>query len=203
MWYRRWGHVTSPRPFEGSAVTDFANHSHFSRSYSTTTCRTVSLQNGIGSSPARSVSTSNSSFPRRIFSWAFCRFDHERGECKPAEGRRLQFFENLGGSRASESPLVLLLLHLVVRRHSTTDHGFLIRRQVHDRNLTVLPAAADQARLMLGRCDGWMGLMGSRAAPLLSGCYISLRCGMRVGDEGCLLRRAANAKITFHRTGAM
>ena len=39
--------------------------------------------------------------------------------------------------------------------------------------------------------------------PLMSGCYISLRCGMRVGNEGCLLRGAANAKITFHRTGAM
>jgi len=39
----------------------------------------------------------------------------------------------------------VLLLHLMVRRHSTTDHGLLPRRQVHDRNLTVLPAAADQA----------------------------------------------------------
>ena len=72
-------------------------------------------------------------------------FDHERGEFSPTDWRRLQFFEDLVGSRACESPLVLLLLHLVVRRHSTTDHEFLIRRQVHDRNLTVLPAAADQA----------------------------------------------------------
>jgi len=27
------------------------------------------------------------------------------------------------------------LLHLVVRRYSTTDNGLLIRRQIHDRNL--------------------------------------------------------------------
>ncbi len=58
--------------------------------------------------------------------------------------RRLQFFENLVGSRASECPLVPL--PCLVRRHSTTDNGLLIRRQFHARNLTVLPAAADQAR---------------------------------------------------------
>ena len=69
----------------------------------------------------------------------FCRFDHERGEFRPTDDRRLQFFENLVGSRASESPLVPLLR--LVRRHSTTDDGLFIRRQVHDRNLTVLPAA--------------------------------------------------------------
>jgi len=71
-------------------------------------------------------------------------FDHERGEFSPTDWRRLQFFEDLVGSRACESPLVPLL-HLVVRGHSTTDDGLLIRCQVHDRNLTVLPAAADQA----------------------------------------------------------
>ncbi len=38
-----------------------------------------------------------------------------------------------------EHPLVSLL-HLV-RRHSTTDDGLLIRRQVHDRKLTVLTVA--------------------------------------------------------------
>ena len=51
-------------------------------------------------------------------------------------------------SNHEERPLVPLL-HLVVRRHSTMDDGLLIRRQVHDRNLTVLPAAAadsDQSR---------------------------------------------------------
>ena len=66
----------------------------------------------------------------------------------------------------------------------------------HDAHATMLV-------VIIGRCDGWMGLMGSRAAPLLSGCYISLRCGMPVGYEGCLLRGAANANVTFHRTGAM
>ena len=70
-----------------------------------------------------------------IFPWSFCRFDHERGEFSPTGGRRPQFFENLVSSRALEHPLVPLL-HLVVRRHSTTDDGLLIRRQVHDSNLT-------------------------------------------------------------------
>ena len=80
---------------------------------------------------------------------SFFPFDHERGEFSPTAWRRLQFFENLVGSRASEWPLVPLL-HLMVRRHSTTDDGLLIRRQVHDRNLTVLPAAAaDRKRLKL------------------------------------------------------
>ena len=77
-------------------------------SYSTTTRLTVSLQKGIGGSPARSVSTSNSSCSR------------------------------------------------IMRRHA-----FFLW-------------------LVVGRCDGWMGLMES----LLSGCYISLRCGMRVGNKG-------------------
>ena len=40
-------------------------------------------------------------------------------------------------------------------------------------------AHALKLRAMIGRCDGWMGLMESRP----SGCYISLRCEMRVGDE--------------------
>ena len=71
-----------------------------------------------------------------------CLFDHERGEFSPTDWRRLQFFENLVGSRASEWPLVPLLC--LVRRHSTTDNGLLIRRQIHDRNLTLLPAAADE-----------------------------------------------------------
>ena len=39
--------------------------------------------------------------------------------------------------------------------------------------------------VIIGGCDGWMGLMPS----LLSGCYISLRCGMRVGNEGGCERR--------------
>ncbi len=76
---------------------------------------------------------------------SFSPFDHERGEFSPTDWRRLQFFENLVGSRASEWPPVPLL-HLVVRRYSTTDDGLLLRRQVHARILTVLPAAADQAR---------------------------------------------------------
>ena len=125
-------------------------------SYSTITPRTVSVQNERGGSPGSSVSTSNSSFPRRIFSWSFCPCDHERGEFSPMDWRRLQFFENLVGSRASECPLVPLLC--LVRRHSTTDNGLLIRRQVHDRNLTVSPLPLIKRGPMLGRCDGWMGL---------------------------------------------
>ena len=58
---------------------------------------------------------------------------------RSSDRRRLQFFENVVGSDASEWPLVPLLR--LVRRHSTTNDGLLIRRQVHDRNLTVLPAA--------------------------------------------------------------
>ena len=35
--------------------------------------------------------------------------------------------------------------------------------------------------MIIGRCDGWMGQQ--------SGCYISLRCGMRVGNEGGMVLR--------------
>ncbi len=79
---------------------------------------------------------------------SFYPFDHERSEFSPTDWRRLQFFENLVGSRASEWPPVPLL-HLVVRRYSTTDDGLLLRRQIHDRKLTVLAAAdaySDESR---------------------------------------------------------
>ena len=38
--------------------------------------------------------------------------------------------------------------------------------------------------VMLRLGDGWMGLMESRVTPLLSGCYIGLRCGMQAGNGG-------------------
>ena len=70
-----------------------------------------------------------------MFSWSFGCCDHERGEFSPTDGTRLQFFENLVGSRSSKLPLVSLPLDLAVRRHSTTDDGLLNRRQVHERKL--------------------------------------------------------------------
>jgi len=79
---------------------------------------------------------------------SFCRLNHERGQFSPANGRRFQFFENLVRSDASEWSLVPLLR--LVRRHSTTDDGSLIRCQFHDRNLTELlfaDAASSNLRL--------------------------------------------------------
>ena len=58
------------------------------------------------------------------------------------------------------------LLHLVVRRHSTTDDGLLLRRQVHDRKLTVL-SAADPC----GLPDGTIfGIIASTTEPFCSTC---------------------------------
>ena len=68
---------------------------------------------------------------------SFCHSYHVRGEFSPTHGRRLQFFENLVSSRPFEWTLVPFLR--VVRGHGTTDDRLLLRRQVHDPNLTVSP----------------------------------------------------------------
>ena len=77
---------------------------------------------------------------RWVFSRSFCRFDHERGQLNPTDGRRPQFFEDLIGGGAPEHPLVPLL-RIMVGRHSTAYYELLITCQVHARNLTGLSAA--------------------------------------------------------------
>ena len=69
---------------------------------------------------------------------ALSRFDHQRRQCCPTDGRRLQLLENLIGRQASERPLVRLLR--LVRRHRATNDWSLLNRQIHEGNLTALLA---------------------------------------------------------------
>ena len=95
---------------------------------------------------------------------------------------RVAWRELSGGEGKSERPLVLLLF--VVRRHSTTDDGLLLRRQIHDRKLTVLAAAdaySDESRThdlgerTEGHLSGWQGCIGVGAAAVRRGLRLAFR----------------------------